>query len=461
MIQLDDCLTSKQPSIREERAGKTLLIWGDLGQWLVLDKEAVYLLDCFQDKQTVKAAVECYARHFDKRMEDIIDETLAIVDAFAARGILGWPPPVCVPPSDPLLLSNLTFNITNKCNLHCQWCYNPTSNGNDIPISDIINWLARDKESLDRDASLIILGGEPFLDERRLLDCLRGANEIFAREVLVSTNGTILSPTTSAELKKTNTTVQISLDGATPDTHDAIRGDGSFLKAVTTAQRLIDAEVRTILSLVLNRRNEAEMEAYFDLAASIGAHEVRFIPLRRIGKGSKCNDLTPDLFASFKRLVNILKRRPQFGKMLQRDYFSILMSVCRFSHLRENCGIARRCLFIDADGSIFPCPNHRGSEYHCGNIYQKPLAGILTDSRLMQSLRSLYSLENMTICSECAYRFWCAGDCRAEALAVNGDPKSPSPYCNDIKNIMREIFWLISEGWQTMAGRENNTQPWS
>ena len=402
-----------------------------------------------------------YCRATRAPLESTVREALPLLDALVERGVLGSPPREPSPPADPLRISNLTFNITNRCNLCCSWCYNPPLAGGEVPISQLTAWLGDGASSLARDAAFIILGGEPFLDERRLLDCVNGVREHLAGEILISTNGTLVSGQAARALASDKATVQVSLDSAAPRQHDAVRGEGVFQQALAAAQRLADSGVRTILSMVMTRNSEHELEAYLDLAAKIGVHEVRFIPLRRIGRGAAKSDAVPDLHQCFQRLVEILRRRPELSRLLRRDFFSILMTVCRFSRLRGNCGIGRRCLFIDADGTIFPCPNHRDVQFQCGHVGNMPLAEVLDHSAVLVSLRTQYRLEALSECQKCPFRYWCAGDCRAEALAITGKANAPSPYCAAIKGIMTEVFWLLADGWQGLASRDQEFQPWS
>lgn len=460
MIDLSDYLQARPPSLREKRGDRELLIWGELGQWLVVDADVTLLLDRFAGKRLVGDILGECARAGGLDFQTVVDETLPVIEALAGRGILGLPPRAPAPPVEPLRIANLTFNITNRCNLRCPWCYNGLGQENEIPVADLLAWIGQSRASLDDDATFIILGGEPFLDEARLLACVRGARRQFSAEVLVSTNGTILSRGTARDLAKAAVTVQISVDSAESARHDSIRGTGVFQRAITTAKELISAQVRTILSMVMTRRSEEEFEAYLELAAAIGADEVRFIPLRRIGRGVAHSVDAPELYHCFQKLVEVLRRKPEFSRLLHRDFFSILMTACRYSRLRDNCGIGRRCLFVDADGALYPCPNHRAPQYRCGHIQMAQLP-LLDSSPVLRSCREQYRLAEMPVCRECQYRFWCAGDCRAEALTVRGEPTAPSPYCDDLKRIMREMFWLIADDWQGLASREQTIRPWS
>jgi len=461
VIQLHDHLEARKASLHEERDDRHLFVWGDLGQWLVVDAEAAILLECFAESRSVDEALTEYSRTIKKGLDAVVEDALPVVDALVERGILGSPPPSPSPLEERLRVSNLTFNITNRCNLRCPWCYNPRSEDSEIPIVDLMNWLDDGAEALDRDAAFIILGGEPFLDETRLLATVRGVRERLTGEILVSTNGTLLGDQTPEKLAAADATVQISLDSPFQERHDAIRGNRVFERAVSTAKRLLDTGVHTVLSMVLTQSSEEELETYFDLAIEIGAHEVRFIPLRRIGCGVDYSDMAPDLYECFQRLVGILRRRPELSQLLHRDFFSILMTVCRFSRLRSNCGIARRCLFVDASGDIFPCPNHRNIEDSCGNVRTASLARLLQDSTVLHAFRTRYHFDNMPACARCAFRYWCAGDCRAEALTVSGESSAPSPYCDAIKLVMKEMFWLLADGWQGLGTQEQAIRPWS
>jgi radical SAM protein with 4Fe4S-binding SPASM domain len=460
-VRINDRLQARLPSLRDMRDGKVLLIWRELGQWLVMDEEAALLLSRFDRERLVDDALREHCRAANKPFAPAAREALPLLDALSKRGIVGAPLPKPSPPTDLIRLSNLTFNITNRCNLQCPWCYNPPSAGGEIPVPVLMNWLRAGAGYLDRHAAFIILGGEPFLDQPRLLECISGTRDYFSEEILISTNGTILDRDTPPSLLKANATVQVSLDSVSPEKHDAIRGNGVYHRAVASARTLADCGVKTILSMVMTRRSELELESYLDLAIKLGAHEVRFIPLRRIGRGVHSSDESPDLYACFQRLVEIIRRRPELSRLLHRDFFSILMTACRFSRLRGNCGIGRRCLFVNADGAIFPCPNHRADEFRCGHVVNTPLAGILESSVALESIRSEYRLEKTKTCFKCPFCYWCAGDCRAEVLSLTGKPDGPSPYCQSLQQVMKDLFWLIAEDWQGLARKDRDINPWS
>lgn len=430
------------PQMAEKRGEFFLFVWGDIGQWISLDSEAAELLNAFRQPTDATTVVERLVTT-KSNSETYSADAKIVINQLQKRGILysGKEPPR---PSftEPLSLANITYNITNQCNLRCPWCYNHC--GNDVePVNpeQLSNWLRQGQSMLDSNASFFILGGEPFLNQRKLANVIHAVRPFIPGEILISTNGTF-TPTIVNSLSENCVTVQISLDSPLRSQHDSLRGKGVFDKAMQTARELVRHKIYTVFSMVMQYGEENSLEAYFELALQLGVNEVRFIPMRRIGKAYGYNAPSTNLVDYFTSLVKLLKQNPQYKKMLRRDYFSILAHACSYSHLRENCGIGRRVLFINADGKLYPCPNHTQQDHCCGNIRHVPLDTIL-ESDSMKTMRKFYCMSRLQKCSQCLYRFWCTGDCRAEAATQSIG--APSPYCADIHTIIKELLWMSAD----------------
>ena len=101
---------------------------------------------------------------------------------------------------------------------------------------------------------------------------------------------------------------------------------------------------------------------------------------------------------------------------------------------------------MDANGTVYPCPNHVGPRFACGTRREKDLAHVVRDSRVFQEMGRRYRIDRYTRCVRCAFRRWCAGDCRGETLAVTDDPFAPSPHCDESAALIPEVMWLIAAG---------------
>lgn len=439
-------LNARKPDLAESRDGRHLLVWGDLAQWMVVDAELAAFLELFDGRLTLKDVIREHAHRQRKPAHAVEAAAMQAAAELAGRGILCETLAPAASQPETVRIANVTINLTNRCNLRCGWCYNADRATYEMPIERLMDAIERGRNVLAPDASFIILGGEPFVQLDRLVAALERAERIFTQPTLVSTNGTLLTDAAVERLARRRVNVQVSLDGPDAAHNDPRRGAGVFDTAREGIRRLVRAKIPNVLSMAFDRQSAADFEDYLDLALELGVDEARFIPMRRIGRGAGHAQSAPNLADAFERLLEILDRRPELRRLLGRDYFSIAMAVCRTSDRRTGCGIGRKVVFIDADGKVYPCPNHLGEKNLCGDLNRDGLAWIVTESPAMKSTRATYQVRRYGRCRDCALRHWCAGDCRGETVAVTGDPLAPSPHCAEHKKMIRRMLWLIADG---------------
>jgi len=438
-------LTAVSPDFHEKRGDKHLLVWGGLGRWLVVDDDLWRLLGLLNGRRRLARALEQHARSVGRSRGPVEAEARPVLAELEAMGILTRTSRPADPPTESLGIANVTLNLTNRCNLSCPFCYNTTENKKELPVERLTQALYEGRGILDPGASLIILGGEPTLQMDRLERLLEGTAHLFTPRPTLSTNGTRLTSDHVRRLAKHRLEVQVSLDSPTAAGHDALRGEGTFEAAIQGVERLVAAEIPTILSMVFTASNIGEFEAYIDLALKVGAREARFIPLRLMGRGAEMGSDLPDLVQAFEVLAEILSRRPELGRLLRRDFFSILKTVCGHAGARSGCGVGARVIFIDADGRIFPCPNHRQEKLCLGSLADGGLEDLVRGSDVMEEVRQAYRVDNYPGCSGCPFRYWCAGDCRGEALNITGDPFASPPHCDELKALIPRLLWLMAD----------------
>ena len=166
--------------------------------------------------------------------------------------------------------ANVFFHVLTRCNLRCRHCYiNPEQHGRKrLPIARIECWLAVFAER-SPGANLVLLGGEPTLhpDLPAAVRCARGLD--FA-SITIDTNGylfnNILDKVTPAEVD----VFSFSLDGATAETNDRIRGQGSYAACLAGMRRAREKGFHTSLIYTVSRANLEELPAMGPLLAELG-----------------------------------------------------------------------------------------------------------------------------------------------------------------------------------------------
>lgn len=439
-------LTFVAPTLDDKKGDKHLLVWGDLATWMVMDEELRSLAEGFDGKTPLGDVALGHATKWNRTREQMAREAGPILQHLIARGVIRDSAQKQAGKEEPLEIANVTLNTTNRCNLHCRFCYNERRTGEEVSTEALVDFLRAGSSALAADSSLIILGGEPTLDRRRLLDIIDGCAPVFARPPMISTNGTLLDAACVADLRERKVEVQVSVDSPIAAEHDAGRGQGVFDKAIKGICRLVEAGVHTIMSMVYRAGNLQQIEPYLDLAARLGVDEARFIPLRNAGAaGEYLTSQRPNQLTAFETLLDVLERKPEHRTLLARDFFSIAALQCRYSSSRVSCGIGRRVIFIDADGTIYPCPNHARPEYILGRVGPEPLQQMIETGKAAMAIRERYHVDRYTRCRDCAFKRWCAGDCRGEVIAVSKDPHAPSPHCAELRRMYKKILWMLAE----------------
>jgi MoaA/NifB/PqqE/SkfB family radical SAM enzyme len=186
--------------------------------------------------------------------------------------------------------TNLFFHILTKCNLKCRHCYiNPAQHGkNTLPLPTIKAWLEAFSNNCNS-TNLIFLGGEPTLHPE-LAAVVKHARRLGFGSLTIDTNGylfgDILSQITPAEVDY----FSFSLDGATRETNDRIRGAGSYDTCLEGIRRAINRGFTTSLIYTISSTNIHELEMTAPLLDSLGVARffIQVIGLR--GKSAIAQD---------------------------------------------------------------------------------------------------------------------------------------------------------------------------
>ena len=195
---------------------------------------------------------------------------MRLIDEFA----LGLDAPIC-----------LTWELTYACNLACTHCLSSSGRRDPRELST-----AQCKAVIDELERLQVFyvnigGGEPTVRED-FLELVDYATEHHVG-VKFSTNGIRINEAMAKRLAANSyVDVQISLDGATAEVNDAVRGKGSYATAMRAMRNLADAGMTGFkISVVMTRHNLPQLDAFKAIADSFGA-QLRLTRLRPSGRGA-------------------------------------------------------------------------------------------------------------------------------------------------------------------------------
>jgi len=165
---------------------------------------------------------------------------------------------------------NVFFHILTQCNLNCRHCYiNPAQHGSDIlSLETITEWLQLflDKQ---RQANLILLGGEPTLHPQ-LDHIISAARQMGYGSITIDTNGYLFHDILNKITPTDVDFISFSLDGATPETNDAIRGNGCYETCIAGIRAAVSRGFKTSLIYTVSNKNIGELEMMPPLLDDLG-----------------------------------------------------------------------------------------------------------------------------------------------------------------------------------------------
>ncbi len=334
---------------------------------------------------------------------------LPLVEHFA----LGLDAPIC-----------LTWELTYACNLACSHCLSSSGRRDPRELTTAEAKAVIDELQRMQVFYVNIGGGEPTVrsDFWELLD-YAVSHDV---GVKFSTNGVRITPENARRLASTDyVDVQISLDGATAEVNDAVRGEGSFATALRAMENLRDAGVRGFkVSVVCTRQNLGQLDAFQALADSYGA-QLRLTRLRPSGRGA---DVWDELHPTQEQQRELYAWLLRSGEgVLTGDSFFHLAAYGESLPGLNLCGAGRVVCLIDPVGDVYACPFAIHEQFLAGNVRSKGgFAAVWRESALFRELREPQS---GGACAGCSAYDACRGGCMAAKFFTGLPLDGPDPEC--------------------------------
>ncbi|MDQ0780022.1 MoaA/NifB/PqqE/SkfB family radical SAM enzyme [Streptomyces aurantiacus] len=175
--------------------------------------------------------------------------------------------------------------ITEACQLRCSGCYmgDRLERAQKTPFEQIQSTLTAWRQM--GGSKLTILGGEPTLHPR-YEDTIRLGTALGYEHVITTSNGLAPALRKFRRLEPADFAyVQISVDGGSATTHDAVRGEGTFDETLVSVRELCERGLATRIICTVGKRNESDCLDLLDLADEIGVSLVKYHVLSVIGRG--------------------------------------------------------------------------------------------------------------------------------------------------------------------------------
>jgi radical SAM protein with 4Fe4S-binding SPASM domain len=326
-----------------------------------------------------------------------------------------------VPPSPDFLTGPLAVHleIVAACNLSCTHCFAGALPRQEKPLTLIE--LDALFASMARVGSfrLGLTGGEPLL-RRDLFDIIDLAAS-HGLHPCITTNGLLITEEVARAFgSRKMVWVNVSLEGATAETNDNIRGAGTF-ERVMDKLALLSRHSRFTLAFTILRTNAGEVEACARLAERVGASAAVFRPLYPVGIARRHLDELMPTFTQYDSALASLCGLPGADARVIDPFSPHLREETRAStQSNYGCGAGNSVCSISVSGDVSPC-SFLGPAFAASNVRERPFEEIWREGNTFRDIRALPGGTAETF----------SGGCRARALVLNGSANAPDPWMDE------------------------------
>lgn len=344
----------------------------------------------------------------------------------------------------------LAWEITQACGLacvHCRASAQPRRDPRELTTEEGFK-LIDDIRQMGNPI-LVFTGGDPMM-RRDVYDLIRhGADQ----GLRVS-----LSPSATALLSKANLSkaqdagvvrIHVSLDGSTPEIHDAFRQvSGSFARTLAGLEAAREIGLSLQIGTTVTRRNVADLPAIARLIQDYGTLMWNVFFLVPTGRGKEDDLISPEEHERVLNWLYDLSKEVSFDvRTTAAQHFRRVVFERTRGELGEQGAIKQALTgagysFQDGmgrpqqgvnDGKGFCFISHVGEvcpsgflQLSAGNVREQPIYEIYRNSQLFKELRDPSLLKGR--CGRCEYRRVCGGS-RARSFALTGDYLAEEKYC--------------------------------
>ncbi len=332
------------------------------------------------------------------------------------------------------------YGIEPRCNLQCTGCGPRDFKSAPIPASPEFESFLLKEIARAGAFQVQLTGGEIMVRGYRLLETLDQTREL-GLAVILATNGVWRCIDRRDEflrrLAEYDNIIQtnISIDG-TPESHDDLRGRGTYAEAVATLAKLSEYGLKPRINTTIVRStcNLLELDHMVGLAQQYHA-KLQLIPIRLAGRasGHRQNMPSKESLREYTERATALRAATGVSISFNFDIFDGGVHLPGFDlHRPVSCGAPLWGVHLTHQGEVYACgfaqAVNDNSQFMAGTVKaENELLGIWLHSDVLRRIRLAGKSAKCRACED--YGRGCWGGCWVAAWVDSGSISEMDPYC--------------------------------
>ncbi len=303
--------------------------------------------------------------------------------------------------------------------------------------------------------TIIFTGGDPLM-RKDLFELLRYASKSGVSFAISPAVTALLTKDALARLREARiASLSVSLDGSSPEVHDAIRGQpGTFERTIETISNALRIGTKVQVNTAIMKRNFRDLPDILHLIRGLGVDTWELFFLVKVGRGKCLEDLSPEENESvcnflyeashydltvrcveapfIRRVVKQRKESERYWNNLAAGYQTLHSRLVELEGYPRPGSVSTLATTgtLDGDGIIFVGYDGTISPgglipINLGNVRKDDIVDLYQNSKTLKDIRERKFNGR---CGICEFKEICGGS-RARAFSLSGDPLSSDPAC--------------------------------
>jgi radical SAM protein with 4Fe4S-binding SPASM domain len=326
----------------------------------------------------------------------------------------------------------LFWEITKACALACRHCRaeaQPRRHPQELSTSEALQVVDQIAQFSPKPI-LVISGGDPLM-RRDLFQVIEYSVGLGIRTSLSPSVTALLTPASLTRVFQAGVRqISLSLDGATPETHDAFRGvQGSFARTLAAITAAKEAGLTVQVNTTVTRDTWQQLNAIADVVGERSVDLWDLFFLVPTGRARKEELLSAEEHEQAYQWLCALADSAPFrikatlGQPFRRVQLQRALALGKQTGAIPSTNDGKGICFFSHTGDIYPSGF---LPLVCGNVRRDSLVETYQAHEVFLTLRDSRLLKGK--CGLCPFNQLCGG-CRARAFALTGDYLAADPTC--------------------------------